>query len=126
MAELKIGLEHSIEYTVQPKDSAKEVGSGLVDVYATPALIALCEKTCADMVAPYLEPGQVTVGCEVQIKHAAASKIGAKVKAKAQLVAIDGRKLFYRVVVMDSQKIAAIGQHTRFIVDKERFMSKLG
>ena len=125
MAELKIGLEHSITYKVEEKDSALKVGSGLVDVFATPSLIALCEKTCSEMVKDYLQVGQVTVGSDVQIKHSAPSKIGATVKAKAQLIGIDGRKLYYRVVVIDGTNIVAIGSHTRFIVDKQRFMDKL-
>ena len=125
MKELKIGLDHAIEYKVEDKDSAARVGSGLVDVFATPALIALCEKTCSQMVQDCLEPGCVTVGCDVQIKHSAPTKIGGVVKCKAQLIGIDGRKLFYRIAVIEGQKIVALGQHTRFIVNKEKFLSKL-
>jgi len=125
MEELKIGLQHSITYKVTPNDSAIKVGSGLVDVYATPALIALCEKTCSELAAKCLPEGDVTVGSEIHITHSAPSKIGATVKCTVQLIEIQGRKLHFRMVVSDDGRMVALGQHFRVIVNKEKFMSKL-
>ena len=122
---LSIGKEHSISYKVEPKDSAKVVGSGLVDVFATPAMLGLMERCCSDCVKDELEPGQVTVGMQVNLNHSGPSKIGAEVKCSCQLVGIDGRKLSFRVVVMDNGRIVGLASHTRCIVDKEKFMSKL-
>ena len=122
---LTIGKELSVTYKVQDKDSAIKVGSGLVDVFATPSMLALMEKTCSDCVKDQLEPGQVTVGMQVNLNHSAPSKIGAEVKCSCQLANIDGRKLTFRVVVMDNGRIVGLASHTRCIVDKEKFMSKL-
>ena len=122
---LTIGMQHSIVYKVEPKDSAIKVGSGLVDVFATPAMLALMEKTCSDCVKNDLEPGQVTVGMQVNLNHSGPSKIGSEVKCSCQLVNIDKRKLTFRVAFIDNGRLVGLASHTRCIVDKEKFMSKL-
>jgi len=125
MQELKIGLEHSITHRVTPEESALKVGSGLVDVYATPALIALCEKCCSELAATCLPEGDVTVGSEIHVNHNAPSKIGAEVKCSCQLIEVQGRKLHFRFYVHDNGQLVALGQHFRVIVNKDKFMSKL-
>jgi len=121
----EIGTIKNETHIVSESESAAKVGSGLVDVYATPSLIALCEKVCSDLVKPWLEQGQVTVGTEINIKHLAASKIGTEVKCIAQLISVDGRKLSFRIVAYEKEKMIALGNHTRCIVDKQRFLDKL-
>lgn len=122
---LAIGLTHSNLHIVKPEESAAKVGSGLVDVYATPAMIALCEKVASETVQPDLAENEVTVGTEVHINHTNAVKIGKEVKCTAQLIKIEGRKLTFRLVVTSEGKLIGLGQHMRYIVDKQRFIDKL-
>jgi len=96
---LKAGMEYTIEHTVRPEDAASQVGSGLLDVYSTPAMIALMEKTSMMVVQDSLEDGQGTVGISVNISHMKASKIGVNVTAKSTLTEVDGEKLTFNVVV---------------------------
>jgi len=121
----EIGTIKTESHIVNENESAAKVGSGLVDVYATPSLVALCEKICSDLVKNWLEPGQVTVGMEINLKHTAASKIGAEVKCTAQLIKVDGRKLHFRLAGFEGEKMICLGNHTRCIVDKQRFLDKL-
>ena len=119
---LAIGLTHSNLHVVKPEESAAKVGSGLVDVYATPAMIALCEKTASETVQPDLAENEVTVGTEIHINHTNAVKIGKEVKCTAQLIKIEGRKLEFTVSAESKGETIGKGTHLRFIVDKEKFM----
>ncbi|MBS6247950.1 MAG: thioesterase family protein, partial [Eggerthella sp.] len=100
------------------------LGSGTVEVFATPAMINLIEYTCARSVEDELDPGQTTVGTNLNISHDAPTPIGMEVSCKSELVKVDGRALSFEVEVVDEQGIVGRGAHDRFIVDKERFQSK--
>jgi len=111
---------------VAPSHSAREVGSGNIDVLATPMMIALMEAAALEAVQSYLPEGWTTVGTRVECDHLRATPLGDDVSVTAVLVRRDGRTLHFRVEARDSQGIIGKGRHRRFIVDIEKFLSKLG
>jgi len=100
-------------------------GSGSVNVFATPAMIALLEKTAHDSIQPMLPEGYTTVGTEVNIKHLKATAIGKKVRSDSYLRSVDGKKLLFELHTWDEKGMIGIGTHTRVIVDEKIFMAKL-
>ena len=108
------------EITVTANDTAEALGSGSLAVLATPAMIALMEKTARLSVAPYLEEGQSTVGTLVNIKHLS----GMKVTCRSELVDIDRRRLVFHVECTDEAGLIGEGEHERFIIDEAKFMAK--
>ena len=104
--------------------TAAKVGSGLVEVYATPMMIALMEKTCANAVEPYLSDGEGTVGTLVNVSHSAATPVGMKVSCECELVEVDRRRLVFKVTAYDERDVIGEGLHERFIVNKEKFQTK--
>lgn len=120
---LKIGMKYRSERIVTEDTTATVFDSGALPVYSTPAMLALMEGASWHMVKDVA--GLDTVGTLVNIQHLRACKVGAKVWAEAELVAIDGRKLSFNVVASDDKGEIGKGYHERFIVDPDRFMSKL-
>ena len=121
---LQIGMKGRIEKTVTKDLSAKVWGSGAVDVYATPCMIALLEETAWRSVQDALEPGQATVGTKINVAHLAATPIGMKVTCETELIEVDRRRLVFSVLVFDEAGKIAEGTHERFIVDVEKFQAK--
>lgn len=122
---IQVGMEHTVEYTVTMELSAEAVGSGSLPVYATPYMIALMEKASEQCVIGGLADGFGTVGTEVDIKHIAATPLGMKVTAHAVLKEINGRQLVFDVRVCDEKEEIGNGSHTRFIIDKAKFMERV-
>lgn len=120
----EIGIKGHQEMIVTKEVTAKAMGSGVLDVFATPAMLALMEKTAFTSVADHLEEGCGTVGTKVEIEHVAASPVGMKVICDSELVAIEGRKLVFAVEAHDAQGLIGKGTHERFIVGNEKFMEK--
>lgn len=120
-----IGTSHRIEKIVNQEDSARAYGSGLVDVFATPAMVALMEKTSLQLVAPFLDSGENTVGIHIDINHIKATPIGQRVRCEATLVAIDGKKLVFKVLAHDEQALIGEGTHTRYVIDEAKFLARL-
>ena len=110
---------------VTAHNTAIAMGSGDLSVFATPAMIALMEKAAMELAAQYCEPGQTTVGTRVNVDHKRATAVGREVEARAELISQEGRKLTFRVVATDERGEIGSGEHDRFIVDREKFMSKL-
>lgn len=123
---LKEGLTHTSKVTVTLDNCASAVGSGGLDVFATPSMVALMENAAMNAVAPYLPEGSTTVGSEISTTHIKPSALGAEIKATATLTAVEGRKLLFDVEARDASGTIGKGTHVRFIVDVERFMAKLG
>ena len=123
---LKTGLKNSVEITVTETLSAKSMGSGSLSVLATPALIAGMENVCMNCVQPFLEEGFTTVGTKVNVSHIAATGLGDTVTYVCELTETDRRRLVFTVSAFDSKGKVGEGTHERFIVDAQRFMSKLG
>ena len=123
--ELKIGLENELEILVTPKDTAKAYGSGMIEVFATPAMIALMEKTALLLASPFLKKGRNTVGTEICVKHIKATHLGQRVQSYAKLIEIDGKKLIFQVEAYDEKGLIGTGTHNRYIIDEEEFMNSL-
>ena len=121
---LEIGRKGRIERTVTADLSAKVWGSGAVDVFATPCMIALAEETAWRSVQDGLEPGQATVGTKLDIAHLAATPIGMQVVCETELIEVDRRKLVFSVQVFDEAEKIAEGTHERFVVDAAKFQGK--
>ncbi len=122
---LNIGLTNRVQLTVNYTNTAAALGSGFLEVFATPAMIALMENTCAYCVQPFLEKEQGTVGIAINVKHTSASPIGATVICDCCLTEIDRKRLVFAVKCMDEKGIIGEGIHERFIIDNQRFMEKL-
>jgi fluoroacetyl-CoA thioesterase len=123
--ELKPGISALIETVVMENDSAVKHASGTLDVYATPAMIALRENAAKSCVGLHLPSQYTTVGIEVGIKHIKPTGIGSKVKCEAILQEVKGKKLFFTVAAWDEQGKIGEGTHVRYIVESEDFMKKL-
>lgn len=120
------GLNHTSTETVTANNTAIALGSGDMAVYATPAMAALMENAAMLAVADYLPEGQTTVGGLISITHLKPSPIGAEVAATAVLEKAEGRKLTFSVMAEDGDTLVGEGGHVRFIVDREKFMQKVG
>ena len=122
---MNIGLSYTATTTVNQNNTALALGSGDMEVFATPAMVALMENAAMNAVAPHLEAGQTTVGTQITTSHIKASALGATISATATLTAVDGRSLTFAITAREGDKVIGEGSHTRFIVDRERFLSKL-
>lgn len=122
---LTIGMRGEATTTVVHENTAAAVGAGGVEVFGTPMMIALMENAAWRAVVDELDEGQVTVGTHVNVSHLAATPLGQKARATAELTEIDGRRLVFRVEAYDERQKIGEGQHERFIVDLQRFLSRL-
>ena len=123
---IEIGLKHISELTVTDSVTAIKIGSGDMPVLATPAMMALMENAAMLAVADELPEGSTTVGGHIESSHLRPSKIGDKVAATAEVNKVDGKKIEFKVAAYSGETLLGEGTHLRFIVDRERFMSKLG
>lgn len=121
---IEIGIRGEQSQQVTAELTAARVGSGLARVFATPMMIALMEKTCADSVEPYLAEGESTVGTHIDVAHCAATPVGMTVRCESELTAVDRRRLTFRVRVYDDKELIGEGTHERFIIDSARFQAK--
>lgn len=123
---LEQGLNHTSTIIVSESNTATALGSGDMPVLATPALMALMENAAMLAVAPELPDGCTTVGGHIESSHLKPSAIGSEVSATATLERVEGRKLYFNVVAQQGNDIIGEGKHLRFIVERERFIAKLG
>ncbi len=123
---MEIGIKGRAEDTVSEKNVASKIGSGVVDVYATPCLIGLMEEAAQTSVAPFLGEGMTTVGTKLNVSHDAATPVGMKVWAESELIEEDGRRLVFSVKAYDECGLIGQGEHERFVVKLDRFMEKVG
>ena len=121
---LEIGMTLTLTTTVTEDKTARAMKSGTLDVFATPAMIALMEETAYKTVADSHDEGMGTVGTYLAVKHLAATPLGMTVTCKAELVEIDNRRLVFKVAAYDEAGIIGEGDHERFIVQNEKFMAK--
>lgn len=122
--DLKTGIKKSNEYMVTFTETANTIGSGNLQVLATPVMIGWMENASMSLVQPYLDEGCTTVGTAVNIKHTAATPVSMKVKVEAELIEIDGRKLLFNVTAYDEIEKVGEGTHERFIIFEDKFMQK--
>lgn len=121
---LEAGIKGTKEIMVTNENTAKTMGSGTLDVFATPAMIALMENTAYESVASELEEGSGTVGTALNVKHVAATPVGMKVTCETELIKVDGRALTFSVKAFDEKGLIGEGEHERFIVFNEKFQAK--
>ena len=122
---LESGLKFESTTIVGEENTAAALGSGDMAVFATPAMVALMENAAMLCVAEYLPAGAATVGTAISTSHVKASPVGAAIRAEAELTEVDGRRLEFVVRAYDERGLIGEGRHTRFVVDRGRFLSKL-
>ncbi len=122
---LTLGMTGEVTRVVTDQITADAMGSGGVRVLGTPAMIMLMEQAALRAVEAALDEGQTTVGTHLDVRHLAATPVGMRVTARATLVEIDGRRLVFEVEAEDEREKVGTGRHERFIVDVERFLSRV-
>ncbi|CCY48629.1 Uncharacterised protein [Peptostreptococcus anaerobius] len=120
---LEVGMKHSVELVVDKSKTAAAAGSGGLEVFGTPYMIALMECTCKELAQKELDDSQGTVGISISTNHKAATPMGMKVTCEAELVEIDRSRLVFNVVCSDELDVIGEGQHQRFIIDNEKFLA---
>ena len=121
---LETGMRGDAKLVVTDADTARALGSGVVEVLGSPRLVALCEEATVNAVDGALDEGTSTVGMRIRLDHLQPTPVGAEVRAEAVLDRIDGRRLTFTVSAEDSGGLIAAGKITRAIIDVERFMTK--
>ena len=124
MERLHVGLSAERTLTVSDAHTAVQWGSGGVRVFSTPHMIALMEGAAVDAVEPLLSDGLQTVGAMVNVEHRAATPVGARVRARAELAEIVRRRLVFHVSAYDEAGLIGEGTHQRVVIDLERFMTR--
>ncbi len=124
MKEIKIGMYSTAETTVSAENLASTVGSGSLEVFATPMMTALMEKAAAAAVADAMENDETTVGTMLNIVHTSATPVGLKVSAYAEVTEINGREITFKVTAEDEKGEIGNGTHKRFVVFGQKFMDK--
>lgn len=128
---LQVGLKHSETITIPAGLTVPEMAdrfpgfAEMPPVFATAYLVAFVEWTCLRALAPYLAPGQRTVGTRVDLTHDAATPIGMKATAEVELVEFDGRKMRFKIACRDARDPIGSGYHDRFLIDEAKFLKKL-
>ncbi len=123
--DIRIGTGKTVSVKVSKDNCASAMGSGALDVFATPAMVALMEKAACEVVKDFLQEGESTVGTCLDISHVKATPVGETVEATATLVEVDGRRLVFDVIAKDSVAVIGTGKHERFVINVEKFLSKL-
>ena len=121
---IEIGAKATAELTVCSEHTAKVVGSGELDVFATPMMAALMEKAAYLAIASYLPEGDSSVGTRLSISHVSATPIGLKVWAESEVTLVDGKRVEFSVAAYDEAGLIGQGTHERFVVTDQRFLSK--
>jgi fluoroacetyl-CoA thioesterase len=122
---LRVGLIGEAITTVTSDLTAIAMGSGSVNVYATPALIALMEAAAVSAVEPNLTEGRTSVGIEVHIQHLSATPVGEQITAMAEITRIDGKRVIMEVRAWDERELIGQGTHIRYIINAEEFMKRV-
>lgn len=125
MNEPAIGLTAEFTHTVSDIDTASHWGSGGLPVFSTPALVGLMESSAVVALRGHLPPGQTTVGGHIDVHHLAPTPVGMQVRARAELVAIEGRKLVFKVQAWDDIELIGEADHDRFMIDEAGFMANV-
>jgi fluoroacetyl-CoA thioesterase len=121
---ISIGMTGEKQEIVTNDNTAIKYGSGSVAVYATPAMIGLMEGACVKAIDPHLPEGMSTVGIDLKVKHIAATPLGMTVRATAEVIEIDGKRLVFTVTAFDDKEQIGIGTHERYIINLQKFLQK--
>lgn len=122
--EIKAGLFREVCTAVTAANTARAMGSGCLEVFATPAMCCLMEQAASELMDSLLEEGSTSVGTALNVAHTAATPVGMQVRAVAEITGVEGRKISFKVTAFDEAGEIGSGIHERFIVFKEKFQSK--
>ncbi len=122
--EITVGMKGEAVTQVEKEDTAQEVGSGSLLVYATPCLAALMEGAACEAIAACIPEGQTTVGTELNFSHTSATPVGLEVRAEAEVTAVEGKKISFSLKAFDEAGEISHGTHTRVIVNSQKFLDK--
>lgn len=122
--EITVGMKGEVSTLVEKEDTAAEVGSGSLLVYATPCMVALMEGAACEAIAPAMDENQTTVGMELNIQHISATPVGLEVRAEAEVTEVDGKIITFRLTAYDEAGKIGEGTHKRCIVASQRFLDK--
>ena len=123
---IQVGQSATATVTVTESNIAKTMKSGSLEVFATPAMCALMEEAAQTAVQPELNDGEGTVGISLSISHDAPSPMGTTITATAKVTAVEGRKISFAIEASDGVGIIGKGTHERFVINNEKFMTKVG
>ena len=121
---LEAGIKGKKEIYVTKENTARAMCSGAIEVFATPAMIALMECTARESIQDFLDEGCSTVGTAVNVKHVSASPVGMKITCETELLKVDGRALTFSVKAFDEKGLIGEGEHERFIIFIDKFQAK--
>lgn len=121
---IEVGIQGLAEALVEQADTAKEVGSGDLLVYATPCMVALMEGAAYESIAPYLAEGESSVGTKMDVTHLSATPVGMSVRAESVVTAVEGRKVTFSITAYDEAGEIGRATHERVVVKTERFLEK--
>jgi predicted thioesterase len=121
---IEVGMKGEVTTLAEREDTALEVGSGSLLVYATPCMVALMEGAACEAIADALDENETTVGTELNIRHTAATPVGLEVRAEATVTAVDGKAITFEVRAFDEAGEIGSGTHKRFVVNSQRFLDK--
>ena len=122
--EITIGMRGEVSTLAEREDTAQEVGSGSLLVYATPCMAALMEGAACEAIESALEEGQTSVGIELNIRHTAATPVGLEVRAEAEVTEVDGKVITFALRAFDEAGEIGSGTHKRAVVNAQRFLDK--
>ncbi len=122
--EITVGMKGQASTLVEREDTAKEVGSGQLLVYATPCMVALMEGAACEAIAQALSDTQTTVGTALNIEHLSATPVGLEVRAEAEVTAVEGRVITFQVTAWDEAGEIGKGTHKRVVVTSQKFLDR--
>lgn len=122
--EIKIGMKGEVSTVVEREDTALEVGSGSLLVYATPCMVALMEGAACDAIEAAMEEGKTSVGTQLNISHISATPVGLEVRAEAEVIAVDKNTISFQITAYDEAGKIGEGTHQRVIISSQRFLEK--
>ncbi len=122
--EITIGMKGEVSTLVEKEDTAAEVGSGSLLVYATPCMVALMEGAACEAIGAAMDDSHTSVGTELNIRHISATPVGLEVRAEAEVIAVEGKVITFQLTAYDETGIIGEGTHKRCIVTSQRFLEK--
>lgn len=122
--EITVGMKAEVSSFVEREDTAKEVGSGDLLVYATPCMVALMEGAACEAIAGALSETQTTVGTMLNIEHISATPVGLDVRAEAEVTAVEGKVITFSVTAWDEAGEIGRGTHKRVVVTSQKFLDR--
>ena len=122
--EITVGMKAEVSTLVEREDTAREVGSGSLLVYATPCMVALMEGAACEAIEEALDEGKTTVGTMLNIQHLSATPVGLEVRATAEVTAVEGKVITFSIEAFDEAGQIGKGTHQRVIVPTEKFLER--